>query len=101
MEVPRPGVKSGLLLPAYTTATAMPDPSHIRNLCHSSQQCQILNPLREARDGTHVLMDTSRILNLLSHNRSSDFVFSERGRKGPMSPWKWSLASEYSWVKSP
>ena len=26
MEVPRPGVKSQLLLPAYTTATAAPDP---------------------------------------------------------------------------
>ena len=28
---------------------------------HSSQQCQNLNPLREARDRTWVLMDTSRI----------------------------------------
>ena len=28
MEVPRPGVKSELQLPTYTTATATPDPSH-------------------------------------------------------------------------
>ena len=27
IEVPRPGVESELQLPAYTTATAMPDPS--------------------------------------------------------------------------
>ena len=37
-EVPRPGVESELQLPAYTTATAMLDPSHICNLHHSSWQ---------------------------------------------------------------
>ena len=36
MEVPRLGVKSELLLPAYTTATAMPDLSCVHNLYHSS-----------------------------------------------------------------
>ena len=30
------------LLPAYTTATAMPDPSHACDPHHSSQQCQSL-----------------------------------------------------------
>uniref|UniRef100_A0A8D1VUY0 Myosin light chain 1/3, skeletal muscle isoform n=1 Tax=Sus scrofa TaxID=9823 RepID=A0A8D1VUY0_PIG len=35
----------------------MPDPSHICNLHHSSGQCQILNPLSEARDQTHNLME--------------------------------------------
>ena len=30
-------------------------------LHHSSQQCQILNPLSEARDRTHVLMDPSQV----------------------------------------
>ena len=35
------------------------------------QQCQTLNPLSEARDRTRVLMDTSRVLNPLSHKRSS------------------------------
>ena len=37
-------------LPAYVTATAPPDPSCVCNLHHSSGQCQILNPLSEARD---------------------------------------------------
>ena len=32
MEVPRLGVQSELQLPAYTTATAMPDPSRVCNL---------------------------------------------------------------------
>ena len=52
MEVPRLGVESELLLPAYTIATATPDWSRICDLHHSSQQHWILNPLREARDGT-------------------------------------------------
>ena len=59
MEVPRLGVKSELQLLAYTTATAMQDLSHICDLHHSSQQHQILNPLSEARDQTHILMDSS------------------------------------------
>ena len=58
MEVPRLGVKSKLHLPTYTAATAMADLSHICDLHHCSQQCWILNPLREASDGTHILMDT-------------------------------------------
>ena len=36
----------------------MPDLSCISNLHHSSQQCQILNLLSDARDWTHILMDT-------------------------------------------
>ena len=37
---------------------------------------QILNPLREARNQTRVLMDTSQVPNPLSHNRNplSSFV---------------------------
>ena len=50
MEVPRLGIESKLELPAYTRATATWDPSRICDLHHSSQQCQILNPPREARD---------------------------------------------------
>ena len=38
----------------------MPDPSHVCNLHHSSQQCWILDPLIEARDRICVLMDTSQ-----------------------------------------
>ena len=47
-----------LQLPAYTTVTAETNPSHICNLCHSLQQYWILNPLREAKDRTLMLMDT-------------------------------------------
>ena len=61
MEVSRLGVESELQLQAYTTATAMPDPSHVCDLHHSSEQHQILNPQREARDQTCVLMITSQI----------------------------------------
>ena len=50
MEIPRLGVKSESLLLAYTIATATQDSSHVFNLHHSSQQPQILNPLRKARD---------------------------------------------------
>ena len=50
MEVPRIGVESELQFLPYATAT--PDPSHIFDLHHSSQQHWILNPLSEARDQT-------------------------------------------------
>ena len=61
MEVPRLGVESELHLPAYSTAIATRDPSRVCDLHHSSQQHQIPNPLIEARDQTHILMDTCRI----------------------------------------
>ena len=50
MEVLRLGVESELLLLAYATATATPDPSHVCKLHHSSRQRWILNPLSKARD---------------------------------------------------
>ena len=58
-EIPRVGVKSGLQLPDYATATATWNPSCICTLHHSSQQCWISDPLSEARDWTHILMDIS------------------------------------------
>ena len=61
MAFSRLGVKSELQLPAYTTTTAPQDPSLVCNLHHSSQQCQILNSLSEARDQTHNLMVPSLI----------------------------------------
>ena len=61
MEVPRLGVESEPQLPAYATATATPDPGRIFDLHHSSRQCQILNPLSEARDPTPNLMVPSWI----------------------------------------
>ena len=45
MEFPRLGIELELQLPAYTTATAMQDLSHVYDLYHSSQQSQILKPL--------------------------------------------------------
>ena len=71
MKVPRLGVESELQLPACTTATATWDLSYICDLRCSLQQQWILNPLSEAKDLTCILMDTSQILNLLSHNRNS------------------------------
>jgi len=68
MELLRLGVQLELQLPAYTTAAAIPDPSHVCNLHLSSLQCWILNPLSKARNQTCILMDTSWVLNLLSHN---------------------------------
>ena len=80
MEAPRLGVKLELQLLAYTTATAMPAPSCICDLHHCSWQRWILNPLSEARDGTCVLMDASRVRSPLSRNGNSheEVIFKAR-----------------------
>ena len=44
MEIPRLGVELELQLPAYTTATATPDPNRACDLHHNSWQCRIPNP---------------------------------------------------------
>ena len=59
MGAPRLEVELELQLPAYTTAIATWDPSHVCDLYHSSQQCWILNPISKARYQTHILMETS------------------------------------------
>ena len=61
MEVPRLGVELELQLPASTTAMTMQDQSQVCDLHHSSRQSWILNPLSEARDRTHDLMDPSQV----------------------------------------
>ena len=61
MEIPRLGVQMELQLPATATATATPDQSCVSDLRHSSQQCQILNSLSEARDRTRSLMVPTQI----------------------------------------
>ena len=71
IKVPRLGVESELHLPAYTPAAATQDPSRICYLHHSSWQHWVLNPLSLARDRTHILMDTNRVCNPLSHNKNS------------------------------
>ena len=52
---------SGQYLPAYATATATQDLSRVFDLHHSSWQRRILNPLSQARDRMHTLMDISRV----------------------------------------
>ena len=72
MEVPRRRVIAAA--ESYTTATTTRDLSRICDLRHSSWQRWILNLLREARDPIHVCMDAIRVLNPLSHNRSSNLA---------------------------
>ena len=74
MEVPRREDESELQPPAYTTATAMPDLSHIRSLHHSSRQRWILSPLSEVRDGTHDLMVPSQFVSA-AHDGNSLCAF--------------------------
>ena len=59
IEAPRLGVESELQLPAYTTGYA--GSKRVCDLHHSSWQRWILDPLSEARDGTHSLVVSSRI----------------------------------------
>ena len=56
MEIARLGMESEL--PAYTAATAIPDPSCICYLCHCLQLGWILNPLCEVRNQICILTDT-------------------------------------------
>ena len=77
MDVAGQGFKSELQLPAYDTAT--PDRSRICDLCPSSRQRGILNPLSEARDGTCILVGTSRVLHLMNPNGDSYYnIFLKR-----------------------
>ena len=55
MEITKLGVEWELQLPAYSTATATLDPSHVWDLHLRSGQHKILNPLNKARDGTRIL----------------------------------------------
>ena len=59
----------GAHLPTCTTTTATPDLSPICDLHHSLQQCWMLYCLSKARYRTCILVNTSQVLNLLSHNR--------------------------------
>ena len=61
MEIPRLGLESVLQLLVYATATDTPDLSRVFDPHHSLRQCQILNPLSEARDQTYNLMVPSLI----------------------------------------
>ena len=71
MEVPKLGDESELQLPAYTTATATPGPSHVFDLHPSSLECWILNLLIEARNQTHIFIDTDWVPNPAGHNENA------------------------------
>ena len=74
MAAPRLGVEWELQLLAYA-ASATSDLTRICDLHHSVGQQQIFNPLIEAWDHTCILTDTSWVLNLLSHNRNSLYLY--------------------------
>ena len=61
MEVPRLRVELELQLLAYATAIATRDLSPVCDPHHGSRQRRIFNALSEARDWTHILMDTSQV----------------------------------------
>ena len=78
MAVPRLGMELELYLLAYITATATPDLSHVCDLCRSSQQHWILNPLSEARDRSHVLMDASQVVTTKPRRALPKFVLKHK-----------------------
>ena len=53
--------RMGTKLLAYPTATTTWHLSHVCDLHHNSPQCQILKPLNEAGNQTHILMGISRV----------------------------------------
>ena len=81
MEVPRLRIELELQPPAYTTATAMQNPSCVCDLHHSSWPQWILNPLNKAMDQTQNLMVTSRVLLPLYHDGSSGNLYFNNGPK--------------------
>ena len=46
---------------SHSSARSEPHPISICDLCYSLQQGWILDPMSEARDQTHILMDVSRV----------------------------------------
>ena len=79
MEIPRLEVKSraaaACLRHSHSNSNPGSESCLACDLHHSSQQCRILNPLSEARDQIHILMDTSWFPNPPSHSRHSSFSF--------------------------
>ena len=69
MQVLGLGVELGLQL----WATPQSQQRQIRAASETYPQRWILNPLIKARDRTHIFMDLSQVLNLLSHNGNSLF----------------------------
>ena len=68
--IPRLGLKSELWLLAYLTATESQDRA-VSETFSRAHGNDIHNPLREARDQIHILMDTNQFHNPLSLHRNS------------------------------
>ena len=76
IEVSRLVVTSELQLPTTAIATAVLDLSCICDLlCCSLWQCRIHIPLSETRNWTYIFIDTSQVLNPLSHNATRSVWF--------------------------
>ena len=98
---------------AYATVTATRDPSRVRDLHHSSWQCWIHNPLREAGDQTCIHMDPSQICfhcatteapYIVSNQLKEDFpchlrmvIRSVLCRRASWSSWFFPIAPEGEW----
>ena len=79
MEVPRLGIESESCGCHWLTPQPQQRQIQAEYLTYATaclHQCQILNPLREAGDRTCVLMDSSWVLNLLSHDENSLYALS-------------------------
>ena len=72
----------------------MRDPSHVCNLHHSSRQCQILNPLRGARDRTRILMDPSRLCFQPANFKVEDDLGSGEANPHVRPPLRWLMGRQ-------
>ena len=77
MEGARRWFELWLQLPASTTVTATPDPSHVCDLCCSLWEHWILNPLRPGIKPISSWI-LRWVLNPLSHNRDSTLGFCQK-----------------------
>ena len=91
MEVPRLGVESELQ-PQHSHSNAGSE-LHLQ-LIPQLVACWILNPLSEARDGTHILTDTSQIHFLYTTMGTPTLAF--LGFRA-CQPSDWTFHHHYSW----
>ena len=82
MEGTSLGVESEQQPPAYTTATATPDPSCICNLHYSSQQYQILHLLSEEAEHPHGCQSGSCILRFSKTSLDSEVKAGNKAEQG-------------------
>ena len=96
MEVPRLEVQLDLQLPAYATATAMWDLSHICNLHHSSLKHQILTYwARPGIEPTSSWISVGFVTTELQREFCSHFSYSTFHNKQSHTIWNFSLSLNY------